>query len=204
MRLTLLFLFSLLSTSCFASVCQSFPKQLSVMTSVDQALRNHLIQERNGRSDEKLSRTEEQLSLIDRINTKKLKKLLKICGWPGKSIYGESAGDDAWLLLQHADHDLKFQIEAIVLLQKAVDQGEASGSHLAYLSDRIATAQKRPQLYGTQFNIIGECGLELETVDDITKVEERRKKLGMPSLAEYRKQMLTYAMPAHCSSPPPN
>jgi hypothetical protein len=142
----------------------------------------------------------EQISIVDRTNTERLKRVLRQCGWPKQSVHGEQAVNDAWLLAQHADHDPKFQVWALGLLEDAVKQGEAAGDQLAYLSDRVAAAQGKPQLYGTQFDIVGECGLELRNVDSAEKVEERRKALGMPSLAEYREQVQRYVLPPQCSS----
>jgi hypothetical protein len=40
-------------------------------------------------------------------------------------------------------------------LREAVDQGEASPAHLAYLEDRMRVHAGQPQLYGTQFTVTG-------------------------------------------------
>ena len=168
------------------------------MVEVDQALRNRLISEMPPESSTK-PRLAEQLELVDKTNTQRVRALLRACGWPKKSVHGEKAVNDTWLLVQHADHDPKFQNQAIKLLAAAVQQGEASGTQLAYLSDRVATSQKRPQLYGTQFKLTGDCGLEVMPLDDLAKVEERRKALNMPGLSEYRQQILEHALPAKCA-----
>lgn len=174
------------------------PERLGAMSSVDQALRRHLIDEMSSANTTK-PRIAEQLEIVDRSNTNMLKHMLAACGWPRTSVHGDKAVGDAWLLAQHADHDPDFQSTAIRLLQSAVQLGEASGVQLAYLSDRVATSRKRPQLYGTQFNVVGECGLELMPVDDIIEVEERRKQAGMPTMAEYREQLIRHALPPHCT-----
>ena len=46
---------------------------------------------------------------IDERNTDWLKKVIARHGWPTISMVGKRASHDAWLLAQHADHDLKFQ-----------------------------------------------------------------------------------------------
>ena len=198
MRATIAIVLAVISSPTLAAECRSMSNELSGMVAVDQALRKHAIREMQP-SARAPSRIEEQVAIVDQANTKTLRRLLGKCGWPKKSVHGVKATHDAWMLVQHADRDPKFQSQAIKLLETAVKQGEASGVQLAYLSDRVATSQQKPQLYGTQFNVMGECGLELMPVDDLEKVEERRKSLGMPSLSEYRKQILDHAMPPKCA-----
>ena len=187
-----------LGAPAFAAVCQDVGSELEVMVAVDQALREHLIRELPtvGKSKPHIA---EQLEIVDRQNTERLKRIVERCGWPQQSVHGEKAVNDAWLLAQHADHDLQFQTRVLKLLETAVKAGEAPGELLAYLADRVATARGDPQLYGTQFEMVGECGLELRRIDSLERVEERRKVLGMPSLREYREQMLRDAMPPKCS-----
>jgi hypothetical protein len=122
------------------------------------------------------------------------------CGWPKKSRHGDKALSDAWLLAQHSDHDPKFQQRTLRLLESAVRSGEAPAGQLAYLTDRVATAAGKPQLYGTQFNVVGKCTLEPLPVDDLASVETRRKSLGMPTLAEYRTELQRQALPPQCRS----
>ena len=187
----------LFAAHCFASSCNSMPAELDAMAAADQALRHRLMASAPASTVHR--RDLDRLELVDRVNTDKLKRILAACGWPKKSVYGESAGGKVWLLVQHADQDRAFQMDAIELLADAVRAGEASGVHLAYLSDRVTIAQNRPQLYGTQFKVVGECGLELLPVDDMAKVEDRRKQLGMPTVTEYRQQVLHHAMPTNCA-----
>src|SRR3989338_703283 len=55
---------------------------------------------------------------VDMKNTEKLKKIINKYGWPGKSLVGEKAADAAWLIAQHADHDVKFQEKCLCLIKK--------------------------------------------------------------------------------------
>ena len=199
MRIVLTLTLAITGLPVFAGTCDNIGQELSAMVAVDQALREHLIREMPTTPTRTKPRIVEQMEVIDRGNTERLKSILDHCGWPTKSHHGDKAVNDAWLLTQHADQDPKFQDRAIRLLEAMVKLGEASGVQLAYLSDRVATAQGRAQLYGTQFDVVGECGLELKRVDSVEKVEERRKTLGMPSLAEYRQQVVRHAMPPQCS-----
>jgi hypothetical protein len=121
---------------------------------------------------------------VDRENTERMKEILKRHGWPGKSLVGEDGALAAWLLVQHADHDRPFQKRCLGLLKEAVKRGEATGRQLAYLTDRICVAGKRPQVYGTQ--LVAVAGkFEPAPIEDKANVDRRRKAVGLPPLAEY-------------------
>jgi ketosteroid isomerase-like protein len=125
-----------------------------------------------------------RLTAADEKSTARMKQIVKAHGWPGKSLVGDDGAARAWLLVQHADRDVAFQKECLVLLEKAVKSGEASGVHLAFLADRVATAEDRKQVYGTQFG-----DGEPLPIEDEARVDERRKAIGLAPLAEYRKEM---------------
>lgn len=46
---------------------------------------------------------------IDKKNTLKIKKIIERYDWPTINLVGKKASKNAWLLVQHADHDVKFQ-----------------------------------------------------------------------------------------------
>jgi len=88
---------------------------------------------------------------LDAKNTADLKTLLAIHHWPTISVFGETADNDAWLLVQHADQDREFQRQVLAILEPLVAQKETRPEHYAYLFDRIS----KPQRYGTQGRCIG-------------------------------------------------
>lgn len=182
------------------AACHSFGEELSTMVSVDQALRSHW--DFNDASTRGPVRIVEQTQLVDRANTERLKFLVRVCGWPKRSVHGKDAVNDAWLLAQHADHDRPFQAAVVKHLERAVAEGEAPAGQLAYLSDRLSVAGGKPQLYGTQLDIKPPCGAEFFPLDDRGKVEERRRALALPPLEEYRSLVLRSAFPG-CTSPSP-
>lgn len=92
--------------------------------------------------------------------------------------------NQAWLLVQHADADPAFQERVLVLMQAAVAEGEASGSDLAYLTDRVRRAQGKPQVYGTQFQEVDGV-LQLQPVEDLAQLDARRAAVGLESMAAY-------------------
>jgi hypothetical protein len=106
-----------------------------------------------------------------------LKQIVAEYGWPGLSLVGPEGAAAAWLIAQHADFDVPFQRQCLALVEAAYAKGEVTGMHLAYLTDRVRIAERKPQLYGTQ-------GAAVFSDEEKARVEARRKKLGLPSMAE--------------------
>lgn len=125
---------------------------------------------------------------IDRKNTARMREIIAKHGWPGKSLVGEDGANAAWLLVQHADHDHEFQKRCLKLLERVVKTREASPTDLAYLTDRVLVAENKKQVYGTQFRE-ADGKLEPQPIEDEKNVDRRRKEVGLPSMAEYRKVM---------------
>ncbi|MBM1106931.1 hypothetical protein JQC67_12340 [Aurantibacter crassamenti] len=73
------------------------------------------------------------------------------------------------------------------LLEIAVHQNKANSKNLAYLTDRIAVFENKPQLYGTQFDWDVSGELSPNTFDDLKKVNQRRKSIGLNSIEEKTK-----------------
>ena len=173
------------------AACDRVAADLDSMTSADQALRkriNHL--EGKTPAQEKLM---EHIRIVDRENTRRLKAIVAQCGWPTKAKYGEQAAGAAWLLAQHADHDLPVQRQALALIeQAAADSGQPLDQLFALLSDRVAVAEGRPQRYGTQLMAPAgkPCAYDFQPMDDRAKVEARRKAMRMPPLEDYRRIVL--------------
>jgi hypothetical protein len=72
------------------------------------------------------------------------------------------------------------------LLREAVAAGEAFDRHLAYLEDRVRTAEGRPQLYGTQFTrVVLQYRYEPLPIEDPERVDDRGAAVGLGPLAGY-------------------
>lgn len=63
--------------------------------------------------------------------------------------------------------------------------GDADPQNYAYLYDRVAVAENRPQRFGTQFG----PDREPRPIEDEANVDARRKAIGLGTMAEYRQQM---------------
>ncbi|MCL5774090.1 MAG: hypothetical protein M1536_06890 [Firmicutes bacterium] len=153
------------------------------MTKEDQEIRNKVIEAQF--NDPALAA---KMQEIDSKNLKRMKEIIKRFGWPGESLVGKDGADAAWLLVQHADKDIKFQKQCLVLIKEAVRKGEASKENLAYLTDRILVAERKKQIYGTQAQII-EGRVVFYPIEDEANIDARRKEIGLPTLEEYKKQL---------------
>ncbi len=132
--------------------------------------------------------TVEEIARLDEAHTARLKAIVDRHGWPGKSLVGEDGARAAWLLVQHADRDPAFQERCLALMEKAAARGEVSKTELAFLTDRVRVAQGRKQVYGTQFTFVDGEMMPQPIADEAT-VDQRRRALGLPSLAEYKQQL---------------
>lgn len=134
-------------------------------------------------------------------NAEKLAEIIDQIGYPTIDKVGKDANEAAWLIIQHAIERPDFMKKCAALLAEAVAENTASQTNLAYLTDRIAVFENKPQLYGTQFDWDENGILSPNVFDDLTKVNERRESIGLNTLeaqtAILRKQV------AHENQTPP-
>ncbi|MCC7432763.1 hypothetical protein IT412_04540 [Candidatus Peregrinibacteria bacterium] len=151
--------------------------ELQNMVEVDQAMRN------NYRYN-----PEAWDETVDYQNTKRMKTIIDEIGWPSISKVGETGSSNAWLLVQHADHDPEFQKKCLDLM-KSEREGEVSKRNIAYLEDRIAVADGKPQIYGTQFHKNSSGQLEPLPIQNADNVDKRRKEMGLEPLTENQRRI---------------
>jgi hypothetical protein len=126
---------------------------------------------------------------VHRRNAARLKEIIAEHGWPGRSLVGEDGAVAAWFIAQHAIGDPPFQRRALELLREALARGEVSPAAPAFLEDRICFMEGRPQVYGTQFES-DEAGLPRPyRIADPEHVDERRRAVGLNSLAERTREL---------------
>jgi hypothetical protein len=105
--------------------------------------------------------------------------------WPGRRLVGDDGEHAAWLVVQQEIDDVELQRRALDLLEVAVACGDADPLHYAYLHDRVRMADGRVQLYGSQFVRNEHGALVPWHLDDLTRVDARRARLGLPPFAEH-------------------
>lgn len=118
----------------------------------------------------------------------RIAEIIAATGWPGISQVGEDGSSAAWLLVQHADHDVDLQERALMLLEQAVGAGEAWPANFAYLTDRVCVNLGRRQVYGSQFQgtgaSFGPC-----PITDRVRLDKRRASMGLEPFAEYERSL---------------
>lgn len=119
---------------------------------------------------------------LDRTHTERMKEVVTLIGWPTISKVGSEASHAAWLLVQHADHDVTFQKECLALM-KATPESEVERHDIAYLEDRTRVNSKQPQLYGTQFDVVDGTFISMP-IEEPERVDERRRQMGLGTLKE--------------------
>lgn len=161
-----------LHTAAQSDDCENVGIHLHQLASADQQVRQdwNLLEKNPKATAAERDVLQKRWHDIDAENLKQAKAIIAACGWPKTKKDSHSA----WLLAQHADSDLSFQRLAKGLLEASVKAGIGAPHDLAYLADRIAASEGRPQEYGTQFTQSDRCNLVLEPVDDRELVNRRR------------------------------
>lgn len=118
----------------------------------------------------------------DSLNRTEAKKIFNQSGFPSISMVGEHVSNAFFLLVQHADDDLKFQKEVLKSMDVLIKKKDLNPQNYAYLYDRIKVAETGKQYYGTQFIESG----RLYPIVDSVNVDKRRAEVGLGSLAEYK------------------
>lgn len=138
------------------------------------------------------SRLGRQVWAVDSDNTEWLKADIAAHGWYRISVHGEAASSAAWLMAQHADRDRPFQRHVLTLLEPLAASGETSPSNYAYLYDRIAVGENRPQRYGSQGRCVARGVWAPNDLEDPERVQALRDEKELGSLAEYTAHMHQY------------
>lgn len=174
----------------------SINKKIINLKEADLKLRKKLIL--SGRLSDGYNPEMEQLHVHNAIV---LNEIIDTIGYPTFEKVGKEASDAAWLIIQHSIGNPDFMKKCKTLLEIAVGEGKAEPLHLAYLTDRIAVLEGKPQLYGTQFDWDEKGRLSPNAFDDITKVNHRRKMLGLNTI-EDQTEIMRERLKAENQQPP--
>jgi hypothetical protein len=158
---------------------KSIAKKIINLKNADLALRNKLAQ--SGQINEGYN---EEMKELHNKNAKILNDIIDVIGYPTIDKVGKEANDATWLIIQHSIEQPKFMKKSLELLESAVLENKADPKNLAYLTDRIAVFEGKLQLYGTQFDWDENGSLSPNRFENLTKVNERRKSVGLNSLEE--------------------
>ena len=110
-------------------------------------------------------------------------------GWPGPAQVGDEGAAAAILILQYAISRPPVQRRGLELMLDAIPHGQANAMDAAFLADRIAVFEGRPQIFGTQFDWDENGQLAPAPVKEAETLDERRASVGLPPLADTLAEM---------------
>lgn len=127
------------------------------------------------------------LNNIDKDNLEEVEKIIKVYGYPGKSLVGEPENTAAFYVIQHSNKI----IEYYNLIKKAGENKELPFKYVAMMLDRKLVTEGKAQIYGTQiFGKSIKCGEKEEFVmyvlpiKDPQTVNKRRREVGFETTVE--------------------
>lgn len=158
---------------------KDFADKIIYLKNIDLELRDKLVQ--NGQLNDGYNH---EMKKLHKRNADVLNNIIGTIGYPTLDKVGKDASEAAWLVIQHSIECPEFMKKCAILLEQAVNENKADLKNLAYLTDRIAIFEGTPQLYGTQFDWDENGELSPNMFDNVIKVNERRKSIGLNSLDE--------------------
>jgi hypothetical protein len=117
-------------------------------------------------------------------NAQVLDEIINQIGYPTIEKVGKEACEAAWLVIQHSIGQPAFMRKCRKLLENVDFENQVNPTNLAYLTDRIASFEGKPQRYGTQFDWDENGELSPNPFDDLIQVNQRRKSVGLNALEE--------------------
>lgn len=115
-------------------------------------------------------------------NRKRLCEITERYGLPTTQSAGEAAARAAWRIVQHSIGAPDFMRRCLRLYEESGD--DVPLRFCAYLGDRIAFYERRPQVYGTQFDYDLNGKMSVWWLKDENAVDERRARAGLCPLRE--------------------
>lgn len=120
---------------------------------------------------------------IDKRNLIRIKQIVQEFGCITISKFSRETSENAWLIIQHAVHDLDFMEYYCKLMEDNFD--DIVKSNFAKLKDRTLVHRNRAQLYGTHFSRgPKEVHFHVDEIEDIENVDKRRSEVGLGTLKE--------------------
>ena len=159
---------------------------LDLIFKEDQSYRRQIgeIKEKYGRQSEEMKAHWKIIGEKDSINLIKIEKILNERGWLGTDIIGRQGNNTLFLVIQHSDLDT--QLKYLPMMREAVTKGNARGSSLALLEDRVALRQGKRQIYGSQIHTDKDTKEKyVAPLIDPENVDVKRSEVGLGPLADY-------------------
>lgn len=111
-------------------------------------------------------------------------EIYKVDGFPHKNKVSEDVYKGAVVLTLHQPTE---NLEEILNDIKDLSPAEVDPRDLAYMVDKIRVHKGENQVYGTQYKTDGNK-ITFLPIEDEENVDQRRKEVGMETLAKYKKK----------------
>jgi hypothetical protein len=160
--------------------------QLKQIYEEDQKYRQQLndIEKQYGWDSKEIKAQWNIINEKDSINLIVIKDILDKYGWLGKDVVGDRGNSTLFLVIQHSDQ--KTQEKYLPMMRAAVKTGNAKGSSLALLEDRVALGQGKRQIYGSQIGRNPDTQVYFVLpLEDPDNVDKRRAEVGLGTIATY-------------------
>ncbi|PBI89562.1 hypothetical protein BSF41_20970 [Flavobacterium sp. ACN2] len=125
----------------------------------------------------------------DSLNLIKVEEIIKLYGYPGKSLVGEPTNIAAWYVIQHSSKIGEY----LSMFEEEAKKKEIPFTYFAKMQDRFLTQQGKEQIYGTQGQMKQITNKEtgkkeffnyISPIENPAKVNDRRKKAGFTTTVE--------------------
>ncbi len=120
---------------------------------------------------------------IDRQNQELILSILQCCGSKAIEEAGNEAAKAAFLIVQHAKHEMR--VEYFNTFENWAKEGIIRASTLALMIDRMRMHEGESQLFGSQITTNEKGDQVMYRIDDLEKVRLRRDSLNMEPLEDY-------------------
>jgi hypothetical protein len=124
----------------------------------------------------------------ERENTVRMNEIIRKHGWPGKSLVGDEGAKAAVRLVVQSNADRDFQKACLRLMEQEAKKGEVEWKDVAFLTDVLLVTEGYNQRFGTQFKYKN-GKVTFFPIEDAKNVDKRRKEIGLPPMAEFKKQL---------------
>jgi len=105
-------------------------------------------------------------------------------GYIDSTRFGKQTEDDAWLVVQHAIHDVPFMKKYLKLMEQQISDNKDVTANYPLLVDRIAMLENKKQTYGTQFVQDDNGKYVPHPIKDMKNIDTYRSKFNMTPFAE--------------------
>ena len=140
-----------------------------------------------GTTDERWKCYANMAETIDKPNTKRLNEIYRSIGFPDAKTVGKDGVESFLLILQHSN-DLELKQQSLAGITKAFKAKLLSPGEYTTFTDRLLFNLGKPQVYGSNFEL-KDGKLVMSRTADLKNLDKRRKKMGLPPIAEYAKKL---------------